>query len=352
LVTPTFDERDNVAPLLANLEAALDGIAWEIIFVDDNSPDGTARLVKSLGARDRRIRCLRRVGRRGLAGAVLEGLLASAAPIVAVMDADLQHDERLLPSMFDLLRRDEAELVIASRYMNPGDGREGLTAVRGAGSRLAAWMARRVLGAEVRDPVSGFFMIRRAAIDEVAEKLSDQGFKILFDILACQPRPLRVIELPYLFRERHLGRSKLDGRIVIDYLGLILARLSGGVLPPRALLFFRVGVSGLAVHLVMLKVLLGFGLPFALGQFDAAFAAMTSNFLLNNAITYRDRRLAGPALVAGYLRFCALCGVGLIANVAVADLVHRLTPAWWLAGAAGALFGAVWNYVSTSLAVW
>jgi len=352
VVVPTFDERENIVPLLAKLEQALRDVVWEVIFVDDDSPDGTAHFVKDLAAKDAHIRCLHRVGRRGLAGAVVEGAMASASPIIAVMDADLQHDESLLPAMLDLIERDQAELVIASRYLAPNGAKDGFSAMRGAGSRFAAWLARWVLGVEVSDPVSGFFMIRRGAIEAVAPRVSDQGFKILFDIIACQKRPLRIVELPYVFRERRFGRSKLDGRIVVDYLGLILARLSGGLLPPRALLFFLVGFTGLAVHLAVLRLLLNFGLTFGLSQFDAAVTAMTSNFLLNNAITYRDRRLVGVALVTGYLRFCALCGVGLVANIAVADLVHGLTPAWWLAGTAGALFGAVWNYVSTSLAVW
>jgi dolichol-phosphate mannosyltransferase len=352
VVVPTFDELSNIAPLLAKLEAALVGVDWEVIFVDDDSPDGTAHFIKTLSRNDRRVRCLHRIGRRGLAGAVAEGAMASSAPLIAVMDADLQHDERLLPSMLDLARRDQADLVIASRYLGQPVRSEGFSPLRGAGSRLAAWMARRVLKAQVSDPVSGFFMIRREAIERVAAKLSDQGFKILFDIIACQPGPLRIVELSYQFRERHSGYSKLQGGIVIDYLGLVLARLSGNLMPPRALLFFLVGASGLAVHLGVLRGLLSLGSSFALAQLGGAVTAMTSNFLLNNAVTYRDRRLRGPALATGYLRFCALCGIGLVANVAVADLVHHVTPIWWLAGTAGALFGAMWNYVSTSLAVW
>jgi dolichol-phosphate mannosyltransferase len=352
VVVPTFDELSNIVPLLATLNAALVGVDWEIIFVDDDSPDGTADFIKTLARNDRRVRCLHRIGRRGLAGAVAEGAMASSAPLIAVMDADLQHDESLLPTMFDLARRDQADLVIASRYLGQPVRSEGFSPLRGAGSRLAAWMARRVLKAQVSDPVSGFFMIRREAVEQVAARLSDQGFKILFDIIACQPRPLRIVELPYQFRHRHSGYSKLQGGIVIDYLGLVLSRLSGNLLPPRALLFFLVGASGLAVHLAVLKGLLSLGFSFALAQLGGAVTAMTSNFLLNNSVTYRDRRLRGLALASGYLRFCALCGIGLVANVAVADLVHHLTPAWWLAGTSGALFGALWNYVSTSLAVW
>ena len=352
VIIPTFNERDNVVPLILRLRAALAGIAWQAIFVDDNSKDGTAEAVKMIASTDVRILCLHRIGRRGLAGAVVEGVMASAAPIVAVLDADLQHDEKILPLMLARIRADEADLVVASRYLSTDGAQSGLSPVRLAGSRVATWIARLVLKADVSDPVSGFFMIRRPLVERVAPRLSDQGFKILFDIIASQPSPLRIVETPYAFAERQAGASKLDGRVVIDYLGLILSKMTQGLIPPRALMFGLVGSSGVIVHLAVLYLCRALGFRFVGAQEIAAVTAMTSNFLINNQVTYRDRRLRGARLLVGYVRFCALCGLGLFANVAIADLVHRWTPLWWLAGAAGALFGAIWNYVSTSLAVW
>ena len=352
VVVPTFNERDNIAALVARLRAVLEGVAWQVIFVDDNSTDGTAAKVKEIAAVDERVLCLHRLGRRGLAGAVLEGVMASAAPYVAVVDADRQHDESLLPRMLAILRAGEADLVIGSRYLEAPDVSRGLSPARRFVSRLATWLARRVLKAPVSDPVSGFFMIRRELVEAVAPVLSHRGFKILFDIIASQGVPPRIAELPYAFAARAAGKSKFDGAIAVDYLGLLLAKLSGDIIPPRALMFAMVGASGVIVHLCVLYAALGVGVVFAAGQLLAAVIAMTSNFLINNAVTYRDRRLSGLRLLVGYLRFCALCGVGLIANVAVADLVHRHSSMWWLAGLSGATFGAVWNYVSTSLAVW
>jgi dolichol-phosphate mannosyltransferase len=352
VVVPTFNERDNVAPLIQRLRTTLRGVDWQVIFVDDNSPDGTAEAVKEMAASDGRISCLRRVGRRGLAGAVLEGALATAAPFVAVIDADLQHDETLLPEMLNSLKADEADLAIGSRFLVAAGVDKGLSRVRQAGSQVANWLARRVLRAEVSDPVSGFFVIRRELIDGVAPQLTSHGFKVLFDIIASQPTPPRIKEFPYEFAERHTGDSKMDGRIVIEYLGLILTKMTGNLLPPRFLMFGLVGVSGLVVHMAMLYSGRALGLEFMISQVLAATTAMTSNFLINNTVTYRDRRLRGMRLLTGYLRFCGLCAVGLIANVAVANLVHEHTPLWWLAGAAGAVSGAAWNYVSTSLAVW
>jgi dolichol-phosphate mannosyltransferase len=351
-VAPAFNEAANLAVLAERLDRALAGIHWQLIIVDDDSPDGTAAAAKALALTDGRVSCLRRLKRRGLAGAVIEGVMASAAPFVAVMDADLQHDETLLPSMLAALREDRADIVIGSRYLGEARAEAGLSPVRGAGSRFANRLARIVLRAEVTDPVSGYFMFKRPIFDEAAPKLSDQGFKILFDLIATRRTPTRLLELPYTFSARQVGESKLDAMAVSDYLGLIVSRLSGNLIPPRALLFFVVGASGLLVNLAAAWLGLRAGLPFALAQGLAAFVAMTSNYLINNEITYRDRRLRGLKLLVGYLRFCALCGVGLVANVAVADLTYHLLGIWWVATVAGAVFGAVWNYVSTSLAVW
>lgn len=352
VIVPTFNEADNVRPLVERLRGALAGEAWQAIFVDDNSPDGTWRAVKAMAAEDPRIECLRRVGRRGLAGAVIEGVMASAAPFVAVIDGDLQHDETLLPAMLRILAKGDADLVIGSRYLERPRASEGLSSLRGAGSRMANRLARWVLKSDVTDPVSGFFMIRREAVEAVAPRLSNQGFKILFDIIACQKTPLRIVELPYQFAGRQAGISKLDRRIVAEYLGLLTAKLTGNLIPPRAILFCLVGASGLVLQLLAMRLGLGLGLAFDPALFLAGLTAMTSNYLMNNAVTWRDRRLRGWAAIKGYLRFCGLCGIPLIVNFAVAHLVYQHTPIWWLAGVAGAVFGAAWNYVSTSIAVW
>src|SRR5580704_8954628 len=263
VVAPTFNESGNVARLVEKLEATLAGVAWEVIFVDDNSPDGTADLVKQIAARNTRVRCLRRVGRRGLAGAVIEGALASAAPFVAVIDADMQHDETLLPRMLDVLRGGETDLVVGSRYLDAAGLESGFSPARKAASQFANALGRRALKADVSDPVSGFFMIRREAIDRVADKLQPAGFKILFDIIASQSEPLRVKELPYAFAAREAGESKLDNRVALEYLGLVASKLSRGLFSPRIIFFGLVGLSGVVVHMSVLwaaKGLFGFAI--------------------------------------------------------------------------------------------
>lgn len=351
VVVPTFNERANVRKLISLVEAALGQTRWQVIFVDDDSPDGTAAEVKAVAAVDPRVQCLHRVGRRGLAGAVIEGIMASAAPFVAVMDGDLQHDETLLPAMLDALRTGGSDLAVGSRYCGgPGADASALGARREAGSRLANWLGRQVLKADLSDPMSGFFMVRRSVVEVVAPRLSTSGFKVLFDIVASQDRPLRIIELPYTFRAREAGDSKLDNGVVVQYLGLLVAKLSKDVISPRFLMFAMVGASGVVVHLAILRSLLHIGFSWA--QTLAAIGAMTSNYLINNAVTYRDRRLRGLKLISGYIKFCVLCSVPLAANVAVATVVFERGPAWWVAGLAGAVVAAAWNYVTTSKAVW
>ena len=282
---------------------------------------------------------------------MIEGAMASAAPYVAVIDGDLQHDETLLPKMLALLEADEADLVVGSRYLGgEGSDASALGARREAGSRLANWLGNRVLKAHVTDPMSGFFMIRRELVEAVAPTLATAGFKVLFDILASQKTPPRYVELPYEFRARLHGDSKLDNGVVVQYLGLLLAKFSRDLISPRFIMFGLVGASGVVVHLAILRSLLQLG--FSAAQLSAALGAMTWNFALNNAITYRDKRKRGLDLVVAYAKFVLLCSVPLAANVAVATMVYERGPSWWVAGVAGAVVAAVWNYVTTSRAVW
>ncbi|WP_398472466.1 glycosyltransferase [Tardiphaga sp.] len=351
VVVPTFNERGNVATLVQRLDAALKGIAWEVIFVDDNSPDGTTDAVRELARTDARVRCIRRIGRRGLSGACIEGMLASSAPCAAVIDGDLQHDETQLAKMLGLIEKGEADLVIGSRYIDGGSA-DSFDQKRLGFSKFATALAQQVLRVRVADPMSGFFMIRRDRFEQLAPQLSTQGFKILLDVVATARGELRIREVPYTFGSRLHGESKLDSMVALDFLGLILAKLTNDVISLRFLLFALVGSIGLVVHFVALFVGLEAALPFAEAQGIAAFCAMTSNFLLNNFLTYRDQRLKGARILQGLILFYLVCSVGLLANVGVAFSVYDNEPIWWLAGAAGALMGVVWNYAMSGLFVW
>ena len=351
VVIPTFQERENVAVLVQRLEAALSGLSWEAIFVDDDSLDGTAEAVKAIAVRNGRVRCLRRISRRGLAGACIEGVLSSSAPLVAIMDADLQHDEKLLPRMFALLKAGESDLVVGSRYIAGGDSE--LSGRRDAISRFAAAMTSRLTHVNLSDPMSGFFMMRRDRFDPLAPSLSSQGFKILLDIVITSRGSLRVTEEPYKFAARRHGESKLDVQVALDFLGLLLAKLTGDVVTPRFLSFALVGMIGLGVHLASLRIALAIlGLPFPQAQAVATITAMTGNFFLNNQLTYRDKRFSGMGLIKGLIGFYAVSAMGALTNVGMASWLYAHQPVWWLAGAAGAVVGAVWNYSMSTLFVW
>ena len=352
VVIPTLNERDNIPVLVNRLRKTLGGIDWEVIFVDDDSMDDTMARVRELSVADRRIRGLRRVGRRGLAGACLEGILSSSAPIVAVMDADLQHDEERLTDMLNLIRSGESDLVVASRYINADGASDGLSKIRHAGSRLAVGLAQALLGVRLSDPMSGFFMIRREFVEAVAPRLSHQGFKILLDIVASSRQPMKIDEVSYSFSPRIHGESKLDASVVFEYLGLLVAKVSGDLVSARFLAFCLVGSAGVLINLSILRALLVSDVAFAIAQATAMLVTMMFNYTLNNALTYRDRRRRGWRFLTGLGMFTALCSFGVVAGVGVSTVFYQSGPRWWAAGLAGAAIGAAWNYATNSAITW
>jgi dolichol-phosphate mannosyltransferase len=353
VVVPCYNELPNVAPLVAKLDAALAGIAWEVIYVDDNSPDGTAEEVRRIAAADPRVRCIRRIGRRGLASAVIEGALSSSARFVAVMDGDLQHDETRLPVMLEALRQGSCELVVASRHVGGGDN-EGLgSRWRHALSDGGIRMAQAVLPVSLADPMSGFFMMPQTLFERLAPHLTGQGFKILLDLVLSAPAPLRVREVPSHFRERVAGESKLDVLVLAQFGALLLDKVFGGLLPLRFLAFAAVGALGVLVHLAVLTLARHTGaLNFGSAQAIATVIAMIFNFQLNNLITYRDQRLSGARLWRGLLLFMLVCGVGAIANIGIAKTLYADQTSWTIAGGIGAIIGVVWNYAVSATLVW
>lgn len=350
VVVPTLNERENVTAVVQGLAAALAGEDWEVIFVDDDSPDGTAALVRELGRSDRRVRCLQRVGRRGLSAACIEGMLASSAPYVAVLDSDLQHDEQLIPQMLADLRSGSVDLSVGSRYVEGGDVADW-NADRVRISRLATRLSRLFTPLQLADPMSGFFAIRREAFEASLRRLSGQGFKLLLDILTASPE-LRVRERAYRFKPRRAGQSKLDSVVAWEFAVLLAGKLVGHRLPARFLQFATVGAFGVLVHLLVLKTGLHLDLPFRWAQLGATLVAMTTNFWLNNILTYRDMRLRGAAFARGLLSFYAVCSVGAAANVGVAQFVFGMRDSWWIAGLAGAAISAVWNYAASAIFTW
>lgn len=353
IVLPAFNEAKNIPLIVEKISATMGKIAHEIIVVDDNSPDGTAGVTRELAPSRPNVRCIRRVGRRGLSGACIEGMMAANAPIVAIMDADMQHDETRLPVMLNAIKQG-ADLVIGSRYVDGGDHSSGFQQeARAKGSELVTALANYITGNFTTDPMSGFFMMTREAADKAAEYVSRDGFKILFDIVSRFGKEFKIVEVPFQFRERVEGESKLGFLVTIQFLGLWVSRFTGGIIPMRFMLYALVGTTGLGVHMATLFLLTErFGVGFFDAQLIAAFVAMSSNFLLNNEVTYAHRKLTGIRFFIGLGTFYIICSIGAIANLSIAVNVLDFNQSAGFAGLVGALMNAVFNYAVTKLVTW
>ena len=353
VVVPVLNERDNIVPLIERLRLALLGIAWEVMFVDDDSRDGTREVIADVARHDPRVRMIHRIGRRGLSSAFIEGAQATVAPTIAAMDGDLQHDERVLPRMFACLRDEPVDIAIGSRYVT-GGGVGEWDSKRVGLSSLATKLSQLVLKTPVADPMSGFFMIRRDVFERAVRGLSVLGFKILLDIIASLPAPPRIRELPYEFRSRIAGESKLDAGVLRDYLMLILDKMVGHIIPVRFILFAAVGGVGIAAHLLVLRTGLRFwGLDFTSAQTLATGVAIVGNFTLNNMFTFRERKLRGVDFMIGLGSFTMICSLGAAGNIGVSSVLFGAGhSSWWLAGFAGAAMSLVWNYAASSVITW
>ncbi|MGH6651684.1 MAG: glycosyltransferase [Sphingopyxis sp.] len=351
VVVPTLNEAANVEKLIEKLSTVLAGRGWEVVFVDDNSADGTSDLVRRIGRTARHVRIVQRVGRRGLSSAVIEGMLATAAPMIAVMDGDLQHSEDALPRLIDAVRAGDADIAVGTRYVaggGVGDWDQGRVRM----SRLATRAGQIALGTDVSDPMSGFFALRREAFERALPRLSGIGFKILIDILASSPTALRVAEVPYQFRTREAGESKIGLRVIAEYAELIADKTIGRFVPVRLLKFLMVGGLGVFVHLAILGALLGLGNAFMAAQTGAVMTAIAFNFFLNNSFTYADRKLKGWAMVGGLASFYAISALGAVANIGIGTWMAGHDERWWVAGVAGVLVGAIWNFAMSSALTW
>lgn len=351
IIVPTFNEAANVEPLLARLALALAGVHFEVIFVDDNSPDGTANLVRQIGLNDTSVRVVQRIGRRGLSSAVVEGMLATSAPILAVIDGDMQHDEAILPQMIDAIRRGTADIAIGTRY-GAGGGTGDWDQKRQRISHIATRIGQHTLKASLSDPMSGYFALSRDTLMVAIPNMSGIGFKVLTDLIASLPNAPRITEIPYTFRTRVSGESKLGALVTMQYLALVADKTIGRIIPLRLLAFLCVGALGVVVQLSALGSLLWAGFAFLTAEIIAVLTAMTSNFFINNIFTYRDRRLRGWAMLSGLISFYAICSVGALANIGVGSWVNDQDGRWWLAGFAGTVVGAIWNFAASSFVTW
>ncbi len=351
VVVPCYNERANVAPMVAALDAALAGLAWEVVFVDDDSPDGTAAAAREIARHDPRVRCIRRIGRRGLSSAVIEGALSSSADYIAVIDGDLQHDETRLPLMLQALANG-ADMAVGSRHVEGGDSSGLSSPLRVKLSETGIRVAQMVTKTSITDPMSGFFLLPRPLFEQLAARLTGQGFKILLDLILAAPSRLTIAEIPYKFRPRIAGESKLDVLVLAQFAGLLIDKLIGGAVPLRFISFALVGGFGVLVNLLVLQLARSTGLDFATSQTIGTIVAMVANFQLNNQLTYRAQRLKGPRAWRGLMLFLAVCSLGAIANVGIARALYAENGSTLFSGAAGAAVGVVWNYAVSATLVW
>ncbi|MDG5467586.1 glycosyltransferase family 2 protein [Deltaproteobacteria bacterium IMCC39524] len=352
IIVPTFNEVANIRLLYDAIEKALPSVVWEIIFVDDDSTDGTLEALTDLCKEKPNARRLHRIGRRGLSSAVVEGFLACVSPFLAVIDGDLQHDETKLAEMLCLLKTGKTDLALGSRYVAEGGFGEW-DADRIRTSKLATATSRLIARQPISDPMSGFFMMKREVLDLCVRHLSLQGYKLLLDIVTSYPGKIRISDVAYQFRVREHGQSKLDSMVIMEFVFMLIEKLTGGLLPARFVMFSMVGTTGVLVHFAVLYSFLNLvDASFTIAQSGATLVAMTTNFFINNWLTYYDKRLKGKQLIKGLLTFYGVCSIGSLANIGVASYIFGMEYTWWVSGLAGVLVGTVWNYAATSLLAW
>ncbi|MCU1337790.1 MAG: glycosyl transferase [Bryobacterales bacterium] len=352
VILPAFNERGNVEPVLEALRAGVKGILYEVILVDDDSEDGTADHARSLAARFPELRVIQRINRYGLSSASIEGMMASHAPYLAVMDCDLQHDERILPAMLERLKAEHLDIVIGTRHAE-GGSTGNFSVSRRAISDTGRFLSRAIYSEHVSDPMSGFFILERRFLLEVVRSLSGTGYKILLDLLASSKRPVRFGEVGYTFRNRRHGSSKLDLLVSLEYLELLLDKMLGSFLPPRFVLFCLVGFVGLLLNLSLFEFLsraLNLSLTAALAV--SSVAVMTANYWMNNQFTFRKFRLRGRGFWKGLGVFYLACSIGLFANLQLANSMRQSGFKQAVAVLSGVAVGSLWNYFMSSMLVW
>ena len=350
LIVPTYCESQNIATLIERVHQSLSGYSYELVVVDDNSPDGTSEIANSL-SQQYPVRVITRRNERGLASAVVEGFKQARGEILGVIDADLQHPPEVVPELLENVRSG-ADVVIASRYVE-GGGSEGWSASRKIISKGSKLLAQVLLPSArgIKDPLSGFFLLRREVIDGV--ELSPTGYKILLEVLV-KGRASEIAEVPYIFRVRERGTSNLTGGEGIRYLKH-LYRLEGlhGLI--RFIKFCLVGLSGVLVNEGLLWLLTeNFELYYLLSAAIAVETAIITNFILNDIWTFRDRRTPGnKSLLGRGLKFNLVSLGGLGINIAILWTFTEVVGINYLISNLIGIAGAtLWNFTINTLWTW
>ena len=356
IVIPTFNEVKNIIPLLKNLISLINNFEYEIIIVDDDSPDGTSEEINKYMKHNQKIKLITRLGRTGLSSAIKEGLIFAQGKYLLVLDGDGQHDPSFVLDMLKEIKDSQSDLVIGSRFLSSSN-LEGLSNKRSLGSKIANKGARFSLPSNyssITDYLSGCFCVNRETTKTFIRRIEINGFKFLYELLSLSKGKLFVKEVPLIFRERKYGVSKLDLAIVWDFLISILHNLTLRLLPRRAISFGLVGLSGVFVQLFITSFLtkivsIGFynALPIAV------ISAATSNFLINNQVTFRSNRLKDMALIIGLFKFLVVASLPVVANIGITTAFYKYISAdTFIAQLAGIAIVYAWNYLASSSFVW
>ncbi len=356
IVLPTYNERENIIPLLGQLLTCTNDYELEILVVDDDSTDGTTQLVKDLSSRDRRIRLIHRVGRSGLASAIKEGLMVATGDFIAVMDSDGQHEPKAVINALNKLRKDNFNLVVGSRFLKGSEIR-GLSYRRTGGSTLANSFARFSLPevySHLTDYMSGCFVIDLNSCDSLVRKVDVNGFKFLYELLSVSGGKISAGEVPLTFQPREYGISKLDMAILWDFMISLIHTFTFRFLPRRAISFALVGAFGVLVQLISTNIIMNvMNYKFEVALPFSVVIAATSNYLINNALTFRAHRLKSLGLLKGLLKFLLVASLPVLANVGLATTFYSVVVSnAVLAQMSGILVVFVWNYAASSRFVW
>ncbi|MBU0468235.1 MAG: glycosyltransferase family 2 protein [Candidatus Omnitrophica bacterium] len=345
VVIPTYNEKDNVKALTEKLASTLEGVSWEAIFVDDDSSDGTADIIRDIASKDVRVRCLQRIGRKGLSSACIEGMLSCSSDYMAVMDADMQHDERILPKMLEALKENsELDIVVGSRYVE-GGGVGQWSAIRKMISCFATKIGQAVIRADLKDPMSGFFMLRQSFFQEIVRDLNGKGFKILFDLFASSSKKVKFKEMPYDFRQRNAGESKLDLRVSVDYGIMVLDKIIGKFVSIRFLLFFINAFLVLLLHYFMLMfAAIILRQSFVFTQLLVSLIVLMVFFMFNKTRSVKKDGVL--KFVWEALSFSSFGCIGVVINVSIAYCLYDFGLTGMLSGLIGGSIGSLWNYIA------
>tara|TARA_Y100001968_G_scaffold297194_1_gene305953 strand:- start:271 stop:1380 length:1110 start_codon:yes stop_codon:yes gene_type:complete len=356
IVLPSYNEYNNITLIIKKLLKFANLYDIEILVVDDDSNDGTTSLVRDLARDEARIRLIHRIGRAGLSSAIKEGVINAKGDIVAIMDSDGQHEPEDVLEAIRKLISNQLDIVIGSRFQKNSD-LQGLSKARQDGSTLANNIARISLSrkySDLSDYMSGCIVIRRDSCLAFTQRVDVNGFKFLYELLAISNGCLNIQEIPIKFKSRSHGKSKLDISILWDFIISLLHTISGKILPRRAISFALVGLTGVFVQLISTEILIRMlGIDFEAALPYSVVLSASSNYLINNFLTFRSRRLKNMKLITGLLKFLVVASLPVIANVGLATSFYNfITPSTLLAQIAGIIVVFIWNYAASSRFVW